>query len=217
MNKPAIRTKTVSFVKERLSAEGTGHDWWHIERVWNNAKAINKKEKADQFVIDLAILLHDVGDRKVLGTEEDDYTIAENFLTENGVDEEIRSEIMFIIKNMSFSNSLNNKRSQVSKEFYIVQDADRLDALGAIGIARLFAFGGSKHRPLYDPTKKAQSIDSKATYRKMNSSSFHHFYEKILLLKNLMNTKTAKAIAQKRHEYIQAYMKQFLLEWEGKK
>lgn len=217
MNTQATIRKTVSFVKERLSQEGTGHDWWHIERVWNNAKFINKKEKADQFIIDLAVLLHDVGDRKVIGQKEDDYTIAEDFLRKNNIDDDVVGDVMFIIKNMSFSSSLSKKRNDVSKEFQVVQDADRLDALGAIGIARLFAYGGSRQRPLYDPTRKAQKINTKANYRKPNSSSFHHFYEKILLLKDLMNTKTAASIATKRHRYIEAYMKEFLLEWEGER
>ncbi|MEK9184894.1 MAG: phosphohydrolase, partial [Patescibacteria group bacterium] len=156
-------------------------------------------------------------DRKVINKKEDDYTIAENFLNDNKISIEILKHIMFIIKNMSFSQSLNKKRDDVSKEFYVVQDADRLDALGAIGIARVFAFGGSRFRPLYDPTKKAQRVDTKENYKKMESSSFHHFQEKILLLKNLMNTKTAKKIAQKRHKYIKDYMRQFLLEWDGKR
>lgn len=217
MDKIKIIINAETFVKEKLGKEGTGHDWWHIERVRNNAKNISKTEKVDWFVVDLALLLHDVGDRKVINKKEDDYTIAENFLNDNKISIEILKHIMFIIKNMSFSQSLNKKRDDVSKEFYVVQDADRLDALGAIGIARVFAFGGSRFRPLYDPTKKAQRVDTKENYKKMESSSFHHFQEKILLLKNLMNTKTAKKIAQKRHKYIKDYMRQFLLEWDGKR
>lgn len=217
MNKLKVVKDAVVFVKKSLAGEGTGHDWWHIERVWNNAKNIHKTEKGDRFVIDLAVLLHDVGDRKVIKRDEDDYAIASNFLESKNVPPQIIEQVVFIIKNISFSNTLNNKPQNFSKEFYIVQDADRLDALGAIGIARLFAFGGSKGRPLYDPSKIAQIVDTKENYRKMESSSFHHFYEKILLLKNLMNTKTAKKIAQKRHDYIEKYMRQFLLEWEGKR
>lgn len=217
MNKNQIIKKTESFVKKALSGEGTGHDWWHIERVRNNAKLINKKEKANYFITDLALLLHDVGDRKVIKKEEDDYKIAENFLIKQKLSNEIIEEVMFIIKNMSFSKSLNKKREDVSKEFYVVQDADRLDAIGAIGIARAFAYGGSKERPLYDPTKKAQKINTTKSYRKLNSSTFHHFEEKLLLLKNLMNTKTAKEIAKDRNEFMKKYLKQFLDEWNGKK
>lgn len=215
-DKKAIVAKAVEFAKERLSKDGTGHDWWHIQRVWNNAKAINTKEKADQFIIDLAVLLHDVGDRKVIGTSEDDYSIAEGCLVRNGVDTETVQKVIGIIKNMSFSSSLDQKNAKHSKELQIVQDADRLDALGAIGIARLFAYGGSAQRILHDPTKKPERIRTKVHYRKIESSSFNHFYEKILLLKDLMNTKTAKTIAQKRHAYVKEYMKQFLAEWKGK-
>lgn len=217
MDEKEIRKKTEQFTKKCLAGEGTGHDWWHIERVRNNAHLINKTERADAFVIELAVLLHDVGDRKVIKQEEDDYTIAENFLKRQKVDEEIIEHVMYIIKNMSFSKSLNNKRTDVSKEFYIAQDADRLDAIGAIGVARAFAYGGSKERPLYDPTKKAQKTNSTKNYRKFNSSTFHHFEEKLLLLKNLMNTKTAKKISEKRNAFMKKYLEQFLAEWNGKK
>ena len=217
MDKKMVIRNAEQFVKERLAGEGTGHDWWHIERVLSNARLICKTEKADRFIVDLALLLHDVGDRKVINTEEDDYSIAEDFLKKEKVDAKVIEHIMFIIKHMSFSKSLNNRRDDAPIEFYIVQDADRLDALGAIGIARTFAFGGSKSRPLYDPTKTAQEIGSLKKYRAMKSSSFHHFEEKVLLLKDLMNTKTGKRIAKGRHEYVRAYMKEFLAEWNGKK
>ncbi len=217
MNKVKILKNVTQFTKEKLSEEGTGHDWWHIERVLNNAKNICRTEKADRFVVNLAVLLHDVGDRKVTGKDEDDYSIAENCLRENGVPPAVTDRVMFIIKNMSFSSSLGKKSADVSKEFEIVQDADRLDALGAIGIARVFAFGGSRARLLYDPSKRPKKFTSKKEYQKMKSSSFHHFQEKILLLKNLMNTKSAKRIAQKRHKYLESYMAQFLLEWKGER
>lgn len=217
MNKKQIIKNAESFVKKALSKEGTGHDWWHIERVRNNARLINKKEKADHFTVDLALLLHDVGDRKVIKKDEDDYSIAENFLKKQKLPKEFIEEIMFIIKNMSFSKSLNKKRNDVSREFCVVQDADRLDAIGAIGVARAFAYGGHKGRPLYDPTKKAQKINTTKNYRKLNSSTFHHFEEKLLLLRDLMNTKTAKEIAKDRNRFMKMYLKQFLDEWGGKK
>ncbi|MBP6925937.1 MAG: HD domain-containing protein [Candidatus Pacebacteria bacterium] len=217
MKKEIILKRTKLFTKKALSGEGTGHDWWHIERVLNNANLINKTEKADAFVIELAVLLHDIGDRKVIQREEDDYTIAENFLKKQKVADDVINQVMFIIKNMSFSKSLNHKKDNVCKEFYIVQDADRLDAIGAIGIARAFTYGGSKERPLYDPTKKAQKINSTKNYRKLNSSTFHHFEEKLLLLEELMNTRAAKRIAKKRTTYMQKYLQQFLDEWFGKK
>lgn len=216
MDKMIIKN-TENFAKSQLSKEGTGHDFWHIERVRNNAFQINKIEKADLFVIELSVLLHDVGDRKVIKKEEDDYTIAENFLKSQKLPIEVVEKVMFIIKNMSFSKSLNKKRVNFSKEFYVVQDADRLDAIGAIGIARAFAYGGSKGRPLYDPTKKAQKINTTKNYRKTQSSTLHHFEEKLFLLKDLMNTKTAKKIAEKRNVFMRKYVEQFLKEWVGKR
>jgi uncharacterized protein len=216
MDKAHILNKAEYFVKKLLSKEGTGHDWWHVQRVRNNAHQINKFEKANSFIIELSILLHDVGDRKVIKKEEDDYTIAENFLKNQKISDELIDNIMFIIKNISFSKSLNKKRNEASKEFYIVQDADRLDALGAIGIARAFAYGGSKNRPIYDPTKKAQKISTTKNYRKTQSSSLHHFEEKLFLLKNLINTKTARKIAKERDVFMRKYVDQFLKEWQGK-
>ncbi len=204
-------------LRNLLNKEGTGHDWWHIERVRNNARLICKSEKADWFVVDLAVLLHDVGDWKVINKDKDDYSIAENFLKNQKVPDETVERIMFIIKNMSFSKSLNNKKEKATIEFYVVQDADRLDAIGAIAIARVFTYGGAKGRPIYDPTKKAIKINSSKDYRKLNTSSFHHFEEKLFLLKDLINTKSAKKIAVKRHHYMKGYVEQFLLEWQGKR
>jgi uncharacterized protein len=216
MKKETVIRNAEKFVQKCLAGEGTGHDWWHIERVRNNAQAISRGEKnIDKFIVELAVLLHDVGDRKVIKKEEDDFSNADAFLKDQKVPDQVREKVMFIIQNMSFSKSLTKKRDNESIEFQIMQDADRLDALGAIGIARAFAFGGSKNRPLYDPTKKAQSTRTTKAYRKLNSSSFHHFEEKVLLLRDLMNTKTAKKIAAKRHAYIENYMKQFLAEWGG--
>lgn len=215
MKKELILKNTTIFAKEKLGKEGTGHDWWHIERVLNNARLINKTEKADQFVVELAVLLHDVGDRKVINKEEDDYSIATDFLNKQKVSVDVVEKVMFIIKNMSFSKSLNNKKEKAPSEFYVVQDADRLDALGAVGIARVFTYSGSKGRPIYDPTKKAQKIDTTQNYRKHNSSALHHFEEKLFLLKDLMNTKSARKIANKRHVYMKNYVKIFLSEWRG--
>ncbi len=216
MNKKSIISKTENFVKKCLAGEGTGHDWWHIERVLNNAKLINKTEKGDMFVISLAVLLHDVGDRKVINTKEDDYTIAKTFLEKQKVKDDIIETVMYIIKNMSFSKNLDTKRLKESKEFYVVQDADRLDAIGAIGIARTFAYGGSKSRPIYNPLVKAQKIKTTKSYQAFNSSTLHHFDEKLLLLKDLMNTKTGKKIAIKRTDYMIRFKERFLNEWEGR-
>jgi uncharacterized protein len=217
MNKELVIKNAEKFVKKALAGEGTGHDWWHIERVRNTARLICKSEKADGFIVELALLLHDVGDWKVIHKDEDDYSIAENFLKKERVPSEIIEQIMFIIRNMSFSKSLNAKKKSAPIEFYVVQDADRLDAMGAIGIARAFAYGGSKGRPLYDPTKTPQDISTTSNYRNAKSSTLHHFEEKLFLLKDLMNTKTAKKIATARHLFMKEYRKQFLLEWKGKK
>jgi uncharacterized protein len=215
-NKAVIRNAE-TFVQHRLAREGTGHDWWHIERVRKSACLICKTEKADPFIVDLAILLHDVGDRKVIQKDEDDYSIAETFLKTQALPETVVNQIMFIIKNISFSKSFGAGKNAASIEFQVVQDADRLDAMGAIGIARAFAFGGSKSRPLYDPTQKAQKAKSTEAYRKLNSSSLHHFEEKLFLLKDLMNTRAAWRIAASRHKYMKDYVREFLLEWNGKR
>ncbi|HLP44277.1 MAG TPA: HD domain-containing protein [Candidatus Nanoarchaeia archaeon] len=219
MKKSQIIKNTELFAKQSLEKDKSGsHDWWHIVRVRNNGRAICKTEKADPFIVDLAVLLHDVGDWKVIDKKEDDYTIAENFLVQQNLDQKTIDQVMFIIKNMSFSKSLGQKSKNVPIEFYVVQDADRLDAMGAIGIARVFAYGGVKGRPLHDPVRKfSKHFSSEEHYRNSAPPSFHHFYEKILLLKDLMNTKSAKKIAARRHEYLKKYMKQFLLEWEGKR
>jgi len=215
VNTKAIIKNTEKFVKQALAKEGTGHDWWHIERVLNNAKLINKSEKANWFIVRLAVLLHDVGDRKVIKKEEDDFSIARNFLRKQRVSQNIIEQVMFIIENMSFSKTLANKRQGVSKEFCVVQDADRLDALGAIGVARAFAYGGSRSRPLYDPTIRAQKFKNTKEYRTAKSSTIHHFEEKLFLLKDLMNTKTARRIARRRHLYTKKFMQEFLAEWKG--
>ncbi len=217
MNQTGVIKNAEKFVHKALANEGTGHDWWHIERVRNNAKLICKTEKADPFIVDLALLLHDVGDRKVINADEDDFSIARNFLKKQKVPVQTIEEIMFIIENMSFSKSLNNKKDSASIEFYVVQDADRLDAMGAIGIARVFAYGGKVSRSLHDPTTKVQKFTSTKSYRKAKSSSLNHFEEKLFLLKDLMNTKSAKKIARERHVYMKSYVKQFLLEWKGKR
>ncbi len=217
MDKKTVIKNTEVFVKGRLADEPTGHDFWHIVRVLNNAKEICKNEKADWHVIHLALLLHDVGDRKIIKTEHDDYSIARNFLTSQKVPSETIEKVMFIIENMSFSKSLNSKIKNPPIEFQIVQDSDRLDSIGAMGIARVFAFGGNRARPLWDPTIKIKKPKSTEAYKKLQTSSLHHFYEKLFSLKDFMNTKTAKKIAEKRHKFMKNYVEEFLSEWEGKR
>lgn len=209
--------KTEEFVKTRLAKEGTGHDWWHIERVRANGRAIQAHEGGDMIIIDLALLLHDVGDRKVIDADEDDYTIAQTFLEENNAPEETIQRVMYIIQNMSFSKSVGKDQSNESIEFYTVQDADRLDAMGAIGIARAFAYGGKKERLLYDPTKQIQEVTSIEEYRKLESSTLHHFHEKLFQLKNGMKTSTGKKMAEERDVFMHTFYNRFLDEWNGEK
>lgn len=217
MDYSPIITTTENFVRKHLAGEGTGHDWWHVERVRNTARHIQQIEGGTLSIIDLALLLHDVGDRKVIGKDDDDCTIAEDFLRTQNLDEDTIQLIMEIIKNMSYSQSLNTNEKPVSIEFQIVQDADRLDALGAIGIARAFAFGGSRGRPLYNPEQAAATHQSRDEYIKSEGSTLHHFDEKLFLLKNLLNTRAAKAIAADRDVYMHDFYQRFLDEWEGKK
>jgi uncharacterized protein len=213
MSKKLIRD-TENFVKEKLAHDGSGHDWWHIHRVRENARRINKTEKGDWLIIELATLLHDVGDKKVIKANEDDYSIALNYLKNKEVKSETIENVISIIKHMSFRHSLANKSVQKSKEFDVVQDADRLDAVGAIAVARVFTYGGNRNRPLYNPNLKMKKL-TKSNYEKGYQSSLHHFWEKLFLLKDLFNTKSAKKLALKRHKYMEGFVKQFLLEWDG--
>ncbi len=218
MEKHHIITQTEEFVKDRLQGEGTGHDWWHAVRVRNTAQTLQAQEGGDTVVIELACLLHDVGDRKVLGTEDDDYTIARDFLEEQNVNQQIAKHVLHIITNMSYSKSIgeDKDKSTESIEFQIVQDADRLDALGAIGVARAFAYGGSRARPLYNPEHTSHEIISRDDYINSNSSTLHHFDEKLYKLKDLLNTDTAKIIATDREAYLRDFQQRFLDEWDGK-
>ena len=213
-SKAKIIKDTIGFVKNILGKEGTGHDWWHIERVLYTARTIGVKEKANMFVVELAVLLHDIGDYKVIGKPEDDYSIAENYLKSKHVPQEYIEQIMCIIKNMSFHIVGNSKSPNASLEFYVVQDADRLDALGAIGISRVLAFGGKKGRQIFAPigNKKINFQN----WKSFEDTSIRHFYQKLLLLKDLMNTKTGKNIARKRHAYMEKFLKEFFAEWEGR-
>lgn len=217
MQRDRVTANAEAFVKEKLSQESTGHDWWHVERIRATARRIHKAEGGSWFIIDMALLLHDVGDYKVIGKKEDDYTIAQTFLESQGVPADIISRIMYIIKNMSFSKSLGKRTANPPIEFAIVQDADRLDAIGAIGIARTFAYGGSKGNLLYDPTRQAQTYATTEEYRSTTGSTYHHFEEKLLKIKDMLNTSTARAIAARRDRFMREYLAQFLGEWNGAK
>lgn len=217
MSHDKIIKATEKFVKEQLINEATGHDWWHAHRVRNNAKLINKTEKADWFVIELACLLHDVGDRKVIKKSEDDFSLVKKFLLSQKIRNDVLNKVMFIIENMSFSKSLSGKKIEKNIELFIVQDADRLDAIGAIGIARTFAYGGSANQILYDPGIQPRINMTPQEYKTNKTTTFNHFEEKLFLLKDLLNTKTAKEIAQDRHIFMKEYLNRFLEEWNGQK
>jgi uncharacterized protein len=209
--------KTILFVNEKLENAEGGHDWFHIERVFKNAVLISKNEACDVTVVKLGALLHDIADSKFHdGDETVGPRIAREFLESEKVDEEIITHVVNIIENISFKGG-NFEKKFTSIELSIVQDADRLDAIGAIGIARTFNYGGFKNRTLYDPKIAPISSMTKEEYKKNDSPTLNHFYEKLLLLKDKMNTATGKQIAQERHRYMEGFLAQFYAEWEGEK
>ncbi|WP_432713368.1 HD domain-containing protein [Pedobacter sp.] len=210
-----IISKTIDFVKETLAGAEAGHDWFHIERVFKTAKHINSLEKGDMLVVALAALLHDIADSKFNGGDEEiGPRIAGDFLQSLGLEPAIIAHVQQIIRNLSFKASLG-EITFASKELDIVQDADRLDAIGAIGIARAFTYGGFKNRVLYDPEIKPQQYADKEAYKNTVAPTVNHFYEKLLLLKDLMKTDTGKQLAANRHEFMLSYLQQFFAEWEG--
>lgn len=217
MNKKVILKQTEEYVKDKLSGEGSGHDWWHIYRVWQNAKHIGQYEQADMFVVELAALLHDIADWKFNdGDDSVGPKLAREWLTKLQVEENIIAHVCQIIKDLSFKGA--GVKSKIHTiEGMVVQDADRLDALGAIGIARAFAYGGHKNREMYNPNVKAEQHNSFEEYKNSHGTTINHFYEKLLLLKNLMNTTTAKKIAESRHAFMEEYLERFYDEWAGKK
>ena len=215
MNDSLIIAQTITFVKKELKNAEGGHDWFHIERVYKNAILISKTEKVDSFIVSLGALLHDIADSKFYnGDEAIGPKKASDFLNYKKVPEDVIAHVIKIIENISFKGG-NKKQQFFSNELAVVQDADRLDALGAIGIARCFNYGGYKNRKLYDPEVKPNLNMSPEVYKASNSPTINHFYEKLLLLKDKMNTKTGKKIAQKRHEYMEGFLEQFYGEWEG--
>jgi uncharacterized protein len=213
----SIIDKTIFFVKQQLENAEGGHDWFHIERVYKNSILIAQEEDCDLTVVKLGALLHDIADSKF---NDGDETIgpktARAFLESENVFEETINHVINIIENISFKGgNFENKFS--SKELEIVQDADRLDAIGAIGIARTFNYGGFKNRALYNPSIAPNLNMSKEEYKNSNSPTLNHFYEKLLLLKDKMNTATGKKIALERHKYMENFLSQFYAEWEGEK
>ena len=210
-----IIDNTILFVKQQLENAEGGHDWFHIERVYKNALLIAEGEDCDLIVVKLGALLHDIADSKFHGGDE---TVgpktARAFLESQNVSEDIILHVIAIIENISFKGG-NFEKKFNSKELEIVQDADRLDAMGAIGIARTFNYGGFKNRPLYNPNIQPNMNMNKEEYKNSESPTLNHFYEKLLLLKDKMNTETGKEIAQKRHNFMVSFLSQFYAEWDG--
>jgi len=210
-----IINKTIVFVKETLKDAEGGHDWFHIERVYKNSILISKTEEVDGLVVALGALLHDIADSKFHGGDESvGPKVANTFLSEEGVDDETIQHVVNIIKNISFKGG-NEEQKFSSPELNVVQDADRLDAMGAIGVARCFNYGGFKNRAIYDPEIKPDLNMSKEAYKKSTSPTINHFYEKLLLLKDRMNTETGKNLAKGRHEFMLQFLDQFYKEWNG--
>jgi Predicted HD superfamily hydrolase len=218
MSQDQLVQNTIHFVKKTLVEAEGGHDWFHIERVYNTANLILKKETADELVVKLSALLHDIADPKFHnGDESIGPRIARDFLREQNTSEETIEHVTKIIQHMSFKNSLDKSQgSFTSKEMEIVQDADRLDAMGAIGIARAFNYGGFKNRALYDPSMPPNPNMTKEEYKTSNAPTINHFYEKLLLLKDGMHTETGKKIALERHQFMLEYLEQFYKEWNGR-
>ena len=218
MNKPQILKNTISFVKETLKNAEGGHDWFHIERVYKNALLIAKTEEVDEFIVSLGALLHDIADAKFYdGDETVGPKVAREFLESENVEEETIVHIENIIKYISFKVSLSSEEKFTSPELSVIQDADRLDAIGAIGIARCFNYGGFKNRALYNPDITPNLNMSKEEYKKSDAPTINHFYEKLLLLKDKMNTETGLRIAEERHVYMEVFLQQFFDEWNGVK
>ncbi|MES2276970.1 MAG: HD domain-containing protein [Bacteroidota bacterium] len=212
MNPEYIIQQTQKFVQQTLQNAEGGHDWWHIYRVWTNAKRIAQTEKADLFTVELAALLHDIADSKFHGGDEEiGPRTATAYLKSIGVDDGVIEHVGQIIRHMSFKSGFD-KNAFYSIEMGIVQDADRLDAIGAIGIARAFTYGGFKGREIYNPEIPYNPNMTKEEYKNTVAPSINHFYEKLLLLKDKMNTATGKQLAQQRHNFMLAYLDQFYME-----
>ena len=212
-----IIEKTIAFVKQKLENAEGGHDWFHIERVYKNALLIANDEKCDEVIVKLGALLHDIADSKFHnGDETVGPKVAREFLESENVEERIIEHVINIINNISFKGG-NFEKEFTSIELEIVQDADRLDAIGAIGIARAFNYGGYKNRQLYNPQILPNLSMSKEEYKNSKSPTLNHFYEKLLLLKDKMNTNTGKKIAQNRHNFMETFLVQFDDECNGKK
>lgn len=213
MKNETLFKETVTFVKSVLEGDSSGHDWWHIHRVRILALTIAKSEKADQFLVELAALLHDVDDWK-LTENEDEGQKTKKWLQSCGVENQIIEKICAIIDGISFKGAGVNTSTN-NLECRVLQDADRLDAIGAIGIARTFAYGGSRGRGIYDPGIPPEMHSDFKNYKKSNAPTINHFYEKLLLLKDQMQTTSGRILAEKRHEFMLRFLDQFYEEWNG--
>ena len=210
---PDLIQQTIEFVKQKLQHAEAGHDWFHIERVYKNSLHIANSEKCNLQVVQLGALLHDIADSKFYnGDETIGPKVARDFLELQQVAESIIQQVVFIIENISFKGG-NFKKNTPTIELQIVQDADRLDAIGAIGIARTFNYGGFKNRQLYNPAVAPNLKMTKEEYKNNEAPTINHFYEKLLLLKDKMNTSTGKKLAQQRHDYMEVFLTQFFIEW----
>ena len=215
MTNPQLIENTIAYVKKELATAEGGHDWFHIERVYKNSLLISKTENVDSLIVALGALLHDIADSKFYkGDETVGPKKAREFLESQNVKEGVINHIIKIIENISFKGG-NKKQGFFSNELAVLQDADRLDAIGAIGIARCFNYGGFKNRKLYDPEIAPNLNMTPTEYKSSTAPTINHFYEKLLLLKDKMNTQTGKQIAQNRHDYMERFLEQFYGEWEG--
>jgi uncharacterized protein len=215
MNKQKIINKITEIVKKEMNANDPGHDWWHIYRVNNLAKEISKKEKANLFIVELAALLHDIADWKFNNlSEEKAIYKTEKILLDHDVPNDIATQVCDIVATISYKGAgVSDEMKTIEGE--IVQDADRLDAMGAIGIARAFTYGGYKKYPMFDPNIKPVTHKTKTSYMKNQGTTINHFYEKLLLLADRMKTNTGRELAKKRHKFLKIYLKEFFTEWEG--
>lgn len=215
MKNEELIEKTINFVQNELKNAEGGHDWFHIERVYRSAMKIAEEEKADKLVVALGALLHDIADYKFHNGDESVGPIkARLFLEEMNLSENLIIHVVRIIENTSFKGGNFNSTFH-SKELDVVQDADRLDAIGAIGIARTFNYGGYKNRPLYNPSIPPNLNMTVEEYKNTTAPTINHFYEKLFLLKDLMNTKTGKKMAVERHEFMEQFLNRFYAEWNG--
>lgn len=217
-NNEAIIEATKNFVRTTLKDAEGGHDWFHTLRVFNNSLLIAREEKVDLLVVALGALLHDIADSKFHnGDDTIAPKMAREFLFKKDVDSIIIEHVIKIINNISFNKSLEKGKKFTSPEMNVIQDADRLDAIGAIGIARCFNYGGFKNRKIFDPSIKPNMNMTKEEYKKSTAPTINHFYEKLLLLSDKMNTKTGKRIAKHRHQFMEQYLDQFYAEWDGER